>query len=594
VQPLEYVARLKKKISSLHNKTTACMKYLLPFYLFVLSFFGFSLSGFACSPCSALSNVTQNLVGTNLELTFTSNAGWQCCYTVEIEIVCSNANFTGIPNYFSQEICISGGTCSTCTDNTPTPYPLTVLNLSNLCAGEYKWRATETGCGIYTPEYTFTISGGSSPITLTSNLSTDTICTGESAQFTSSATGGCTASPSYAYSWSPSTGLSNANIPNPTATPNSTTTYTLTVTENGACTLPQTASYTVTVNPSPTATITGTTDVCLNDASPQLTLTGQGATAPYTINYSINGVPQTAVVTTGNTVTVDVPTGTAGTYTYALIDVTESSSAECFQTQSGSATVVVNPLPVIDAGEDIIQCEPGGGTPSDVTLTGSGGSTYSWDNGVIDGTAFTPPTGTTIYTVSGTDLNGCVNTDQISVTALNLPVAIGTPSDTLGNVPMTVDFSNSSLYASNYLWDYQDGNTDNTTSTNVVVSNTFTVPGDYEVVLTASNGICVDTDTILVHVLPPMIVTPPNVFTPNGDGVNEEYFVNVQFGEYFEAEIINRWGNFITSLNSLNQGWDGKLNGQPLDDGVYYIKFIATDYNGQQVDGHTYFHLIRN
>ncbi|MCE2711135.1 MAG: T9SS type B sorting domain-containing protein [Cryomorphaceae bacterium] len=570
------------------------MKYLLPLYLFVFSFFGFSFSSFACSPCGALSNVTQNLVGTNLELTFTSNAGWQCCYTVEIEIVCSNADFTGIPNYFSQEICINGGSCATCTDNTPVPYPLTILDLSNLCAGEYKWRASETGCGIYTPEYTFTISGGSSPITLTSNLSTDTICTGESAQFTSSATGGCTAAPSYAYSWSPATGLSNANIANPIATPGATTTYTLTVTENGACTLPQTASYTVTVNPSPTATITGTTDVCLNDVSPQLTLTGQGATAPYTINYSINGVPQTALVTTGNSVTVNVPTGTAGTYTYELIDVTESSSAECSQTQSGTATVVVNPLPTVDAGEDIVQCEPGGGTPSDVTLTGSGASTYTWDNDVVNGTAFTPPTGTTIYTVSGTDVNGCVNTDQVSVTALNLPVAIGTPSDTLGNAPMTIDFSNSSLYASTYLWDYQDGNTDNTTSTNVIVSNTFTVPGYYEVVLTASNGICVDTDTILVHVLPPMIVTPPNVFTPNGDGVNEEYFVNVQFGEFFEAEIINRWGNYITSLSSLNQGWDGKLNGQPVDDGVYYIKFIATDYNGQQVDGHTYFHLIRN
>jgi gliding motility-associated-like protein len=563
------------------------------FYSFLaLLLFSFSRTALACSPCSALSNITQNLNGTNLELTFTSNAGWQCCYNVEIEIVCANSNFTGIPNYFSQEICIGGGSCASCTDNTPVPYPLTVLDLSNLCAGDYKWRATETGCGIYTAVNTFTIPGGTSPIVIDAIVSNDTICSSETAQFTSSATGGCNSNPTYSYAWTPATGLSNANIANPVAIPNATTTYTLTVSENGACTSPQTAQFTITVNPSPTATISGTTAVCEGDSPPQITLTGAGATAPYTINYSIDGVPQTAVVTFGNSITVDAPTGTAGTYTYALIDVTESSTAACSQTQIGTTTITVNPLPVVDAGEDIVQCEPGGGTPSDVTLSGAGAVTYSWDNGVIDGQAFTPPTGTTIYTVVGTDANGCENTDQISVTALPLPVASGTPSDTLGNIPMTIDFSNQSQYATAYLWDYQDGNTDNTTST-AIVSNTFNIPGYYEVVLTASNGICNDTDTILVHVLPPMIVTPPNVFTPNGDGTNEQYFVDVQFGEFFEAQIINRWGNFITDLNSINQGWDGKLNGKELEDGVYYIKYVATDYSGNEVEGHTYFHLIR-
>jgi gliding motility-associated-like protein len=563
------------------------------FSILFLFLFSFSSTTLACSPCTALSNVTQNLNGTNLELTFTSNAGWQCCYTVQIEIVCANSSFTGIPNYFSQEICIGGGGCVSCIDNTPTPYPLTVLDLSNLCAGDYKWRATETGCGIYTPEFTFTIPGGTSPIVLDASVSTDTICSSEDAQFTSSATGGCNSNPTYTYSWSPSAGLSNANIANPVASPNTTTTYTLTVAESGACTTPQTAQFTITVNPSPTATITGTTAVCEDDSPPQITLTGADATAPYTINYSINGVPQTAVVTSGNSITVNAPTGTAGTYTYALIDVTESSTAGCSQTQVGNAVVTVNPLPNVDAGEDIVQCEPGGGTPSDVTLSGSGADTYSWNNGITDGTAFTPPTGTTIYTVTGTDANGCENTDQVSVTALPLPVANGAPSDTLGNVPMTIDFTNSSQYASSYLWDYQDGNTDNTNSS-AVVSNTFTTPGYYYVVLTASNGICQDTDTMLVHVLPPMVVTPPNVFTPNGDGANDEYFVKVQYGEFFEAQIINRWGNFIVDLNTINQGWDGTVNGKDLDDGVYYIKYVATDYSGNEVEGHTYFHLIRN
>lgn len=565
-------------------------KYL--FLIITLYVISFSKTAQACSPCGALSNVTQTLNGTNLELTFTSNAGWDCCYTVEIEIVCANANFTGVPNYFSSEICMNGGTGFSTTNTLQYPYPLTVIDLSGLCAGDYKWRASETGCGIYTPVFTFTLPGSTSPIVLDASVTTDTICSSEDAQFNTSATGGCNANPTYSYSWTPSTGLNNANIANPIASPNSTTTYTLTVSENGACTSPQTAQFTIVVNPSPTATIAGTIDVCQGDSPPPIILTGAGATAPYTINYAINGVPQPTVVTSGNSITVNAPTGTAGTYTYSLIDVTESSTAGCSQTQVGNATLTVNPLPIVDAGEDIVQCEPGGGTPSDVTLSGSGAVTYSWDNGIVDGTAFTPPTGTTVYTVIGTDANGCIDSDQISVTALPLPEAAGSPSDTLGNVPMTIDFTNGSQYATNYFWDYQDGNTDNTNST-AIVSNTFTTPGYYDVVLTASNGICTDTDTILVHVLPPMVVTPPNVFTPNSDGTNDEYFVSVQYGEYFEAEIINRWGNFITDLNTLNQGWDGKMNGKELDDGVYYIKYVATDYSGNQIAGHTFFHLIR-
>ena len=57
-----------------------------------------------------------------------------------------------------------------------------------------------------------------------------------------------------------------------------------------------------------------------------------------------------------------------------------------------------------------------------VTLIGSGATTYAWDNGITDGLAFTPAVGTITYTVTGTDANGCVNTDQVDVTVNPLPV----------------------------------------------------------------------------------------------------------------------------------------------------------------------------
>lgn len=563
------------------------IKQLILGISFISVFFNTKL--YACSPCGALSNVTQTINGTNLELTFTSNAGWNCCYTVNIEIICENASFSGVANYFSAEICMNGGTQPSTTNTLQMPYPLTVIDLSGYCPGNYKWRAWETSCNIYTAEQTFTVAGAS-PIVVDASLADDSICASESTQFTASASNGCN-NGTYNYSWSPATGLNNANIANPVASPTQTTNYVLTVTETGSCTAPQTVNFTVTVNPSPTATISGTTELCQNSASPDVVFTGADATAPYTINYTLNGVAQTPIVTSGST-TITAPTNTAGVFIYALTSIEESSTAQCFQNQTGSATITINALPVVNAGTDQILCEPNGVTPSDVTLSGSGAVTYSWNNDVVDGVAFTPPSGVTIYTVTGTDANGCIDTDDVSVTALTLPVANGAPTDTYGNAPMTIEFSNSSQYASSYSWDYGNGDNQNTNSTSNV-SSTYTIPGVYEIILTASNGICYDTASMFIEVIPPMIVTPPNVFTPNEDGSNDLYFVDVKYGEHFEAIILNRWGNVITTLDTLNQGWDGKTDGKLVEEGVYFIKYKATDFSGIENDGHTYFHLMK-
>ena len=544
----------------------------------------------ACSPCDGLSGITQTVNGNNLELTFTSNAGWQCCYNVNIELICVDATFTGVANYLSPQLCINGGGASSSTWSIPEPYALTVLDLSNLCPGTYKWRAWEVPCYIYTAEYEFTIAG-SNPMQVTSSASEVLLCEGESSNLSANATNGCNGP--YTYSWAPAAGLSNANIANPVATPAATTTYTVTASEPGSCGAQQTSQVTITVNPLPTATITNSVAVCQGDPSPNVTLSGASGTAPYTINYNLNGTPQTPVTTTGNDFVLPAPTNIPGTYTYTLVDITESSSIACSQNQNGTITVTVNGLPNVNAGNDQQICEPNPTSPSLVTLNGSGAISYSWSGGVVDGTAFIPPTGVNTYTVSGTDANGCINTDQVVVTAYPLPVANGSASPIYGNIPLEVTFGNSSILANSYAWDFADGNTLNT-NTLSSATNTYINPGIYNVLLVASNGICYDTWTIQIEVLPPMIVTPPNVFTPNGDNANDLYFVDVQYGEYFEAIILNRWGHQINTLNTINQGWDGKTDdGKEVEDGVYFIKYKATDFNDKSIEGHTYFHLVR-
>jgi gliding motility-associated-like protein len=563
------------------------MKLLQTIFTLTALLIAFAKPSLACSPCGALSNVTQNINGSNLELTFTSNAGWQCCYTVQIEIVCANATFSGVANYSSAEICVNGGNGASSTWNTPEPYPLTVIDLSNFCPGTYKWRAAETSCNIYTPEQQFTVAGAS-PIQLVTNLSQDTICQTQNTQLSVVASNGCSAG-GYSYAWAPAAGLSNVNSANPIATPNSTTTYTVTVTENGSCTAPQTSALTVTVNPLPTASITGTVELCQGEQSPTLTLTAASGTAPYIIHYELNGTVQPDIVTT-NSSTLSAQTVNPGVYTYTILSVEDAN--QCSQNQNSSATVTVNGLPFVNAGPDQVLCEPNGATPSEVTLNASGAVSYTWNNSAQNGVPFTPPVGQTTYIVTGTDANGCIDSDELIVTSLTLPVANGFPSDTYGNAELMVDFSNLSQHANEYTWDFGNGITQNETSTTSVSYN-YIVPGNYTITLTASNGICSDTWTVDIEVIPPMVVTPPNIFTPNSDNANDLYFVNVDWGEKFEAVILNRWGNVMTELDTIDQGWDGKVGGKECDEGVYFIKYKATDFGGKEIDGHTFFHLKR-
>ena len=68
------------------------------------------------------------------------------------------------------------------------------------------------------------------------------------------------------------------------------------------------------------------------------------------------------------------------------------------------------------AGSDLEVCEGTG-----VILNGSGALTYQWNNGVENGVQFIPSIGTTLYTVEGTDANGCVNFDQLTIDVNQLP-----------------------------------------------------------------------------------------------------------------------------------------------------------------------------
>lgn len=79
-------------------------------------------------------------------------------------------------------------------------------------------------------------------------------------------------------------------------------------------------------------------------------------------------------------------------------------------TTSDSVTVYVDTLPIVSAGLDQTVCPE-----QTVTLSGSGASSYTWNNGITNGSPFEPFLSAETYVVTGTDANGCQDTDTVSV-----------------------------------------------------------------------------------------------------------------------------------------------------------------------------------
>lgn len=109
---------------------------------------------------------------------------------------------------------------------------------------------------------------------------------------------------------------------------------------------------------------------------------------------------------------------------------------------------------------------------------------------------------------------------------------------------------------------------------------TFTDAGTYKVKVTASNSICSYSDSISV-IVSTSDIKAPNVFTPNGDGYNDEFRVAYKSIISFQCWVYNRWGRQVYTWTDPTKGWDGKINGVDAKPGPYFyvIKAKGSDYD---------------
>jgi gliding motility-associated-like protein len=84
------------------------------------------------------------------------------------------------------------------------------------------------------------------------------------------------------------------------------------------------------------------------------------------------------------------------------------------------------------------------------------------------------------------------------------------------------------------------------------------------------------------EVTPTMYLYVPNSFTPNGDGLNDFFYVQGEAIQTFKIQVFNRWGDLILESNDVNTGWDGKFNGQLVPQGTYVYKLSASSVTGRR------------
>jgi gliding motility-associated-like protein len=216
--------------------------------------------------------------------------------------------------------------------------------------------------------------------------------------------------------------------------------------------------------------------------------------------------------------------------------------------------------------------------------TSLGGLSFFWDFG--DGTTSTEENPSHLYSSVGTynvvliayDSTSCNKTDtaRFTITVQSIPQARFTFTPTFPIENTFTQFTNTSVGATRYVWDFGDGET----STEANPRYIFNATGTFNVCLRAYNEAgCYDSTCAPVRAIINPLLDVPTAFTPGKFGVNSVVKV-FGFGiKEMDWRIYNRWGQLVFQSNHPKAGWDGTFNGklQPLDVYTYTLDVKFSD-----------------
>jgi gliding motility-associated-like protein len=345
-------------------------------------------------------------------------------------------------------------------------------------------------------------------------------------------------------------------------------------------------NYTVTVTDDHGCT--ATTNVALTEPNFQLnTATAvticDGQTANLTANSLDGAAPVTYTWTNQNNGSVLIGNViNPAPSTNVNYEVIATDANGCL-TSPVVVSLTVNPTPVASFVEDVNE----GCQPLCVTFNAAStlaGTNWQWDFGDaqtgVGQTSVNCFKGDGFYTVSLTAVSnlGCSNTIQKNdlINVYKNPKALfsAEPKETTLSNPQ-INFLNQSVGAEIFYWNFGDKDTSTLFQTN----HNYEAAGNYCIRLIAQNDFgCIDSTKDCIKIKPNYTLFVPNSFTPNGDGLNDEFMPLVQSVKDYEMSIFNRWGLKVFTTQQLEIGWDGGSEPQ----GAFNYVIQVTTLGGEQ------------
>ena len=316
--------------------------------------------------------------------------------------------------------------------------------------------------------------------------------------------------------------------------------YTITYNIPGNCG----GSTTTTINtlPLPTANISGGGVVC-GTASTDLSLTLTG-TPPFSVEYAIDGAPQTPISTSNNSYSLNV--SQSGTYT--ILNITDANN--CNNSGTGTATVTIGTLNVTPLTSPALCNGSSDGSIDLQIIGGQSPYTFSWSDTSIGNTSTASNLLAGTYSVTVTDLNGCTTSiaqviDEPPPITIDATAAPTCANANQGSINLSVGNANIPF---NFSWN----------NTTAIGQNPTNLPnGNYSVTVTDNIG-CTATAQANIDLLPE---PQPTITAPNTlcDGSSATLAVSPTFSQYAwsngeSTQTIQATssGNYTVTVTSQN------------------------------------------
>ncbi|MGB0402597.1 MAG: PKD domain-containing protein [Salibacteraceae bacterium] len=268
--------------------------------------------------------------------------------------------------------------------------------------------------------------------------------------------------------------------------------------------------------------------------------------------------------------------------------VYENSVNQCKDTVSREVNVL--PLPIVNGFGDTSIC-----VGDSARLYSNGARFYQWaPRNYVDSFQIQNPKAAPqenqLFKVFGVDSNQCVNSDDVWVVVQQIPEVV-LPSDQVIIIGEEFEIVPNSKNGTVYRWEPSTGLSCSDCPNPIAqpLENTT-----YTLYLSDSLGCFEAIQYFTIEVQPKFSVDVPEMFTPNGDGINDVISPNGWgIKSVLEFKVFNRWGELLFEATPQQPGWDGYYKGnlQNIETYVYYVKVIS--YEDEVISKEGFFSIVR-